>query len=153
MQKKYQKKSSAFLLCIILAFIIALSAAGCKDTADNGSYTSSADENESAVSTEDNVLGEGSREFLFTVTGQDGSETQFEIHTDQETVGEALTELELIDGEEGKYGLYVKTVNGITADYDKDGVYWAFYINDEYADSGVDSTPITEGDSYSFKME
>ena len=89
-----------------------------------------------------------------SVTGdKEGNETQFEIHTDKEIVGEALLELELIAGEESEYGLYVKTVNGITADYDKDGVYWAFYVNGEYAQSGVTSTPITEGDSYSFKVE
>jgi len=57
---------------------------------------------------------------------KEGSETQFEIHTEKETVGEALVELGLIAGEESEYGLYVKTVNGITADYDKDGVYWRF---------------------------
>ena len=68
-------------------------------------------------------------------------------------VGEALQELNLIDGEEGEYGLFVKTVNGITADYDTDGVYWAFYVNGEYATSGVDVTQITEGDSYALKVE
>ena len=84
---------------------------------------------------------------------KDGNETQFEIHTDKETVGEALAELGLIAGEESEYGLFVKSVNGITADYDKDGVYWAFYVNGEYASSGVDTTPIAEGESYSFKVE
>ena len=68
-------------------------------------------------------------------------------------VGDALTELNLISGDEGDYGLYVKTVNGITADYDTDGSYWAFYVNNEYAQTGVDLTPITEGDYYSFKIE
>ena len=87
------------------------------------------------------------------MTDKDGNETQFEIHTDKETVGEALQELNLIDGEEGEYGLFVKTVNGITADYDADGVYWAFYVNGEYAASGVDVTQITEGDSYALKVE
>ena len=33
------------------------------------------------------------------------------------------------------------------------GMYWALYINDEYAQSGVDTVEIKEGDSYSFKME
>ena len=68
-------------------------------------------------------------------------------------VGEALVELKLIEGEDSEYGLFVKKVNGIVADYDKDGMYWAFYINGEYAMSGVDSTEIKEGQSYSFKME
>ena len=105
------------------------------------------------VQADSNQLGEGSTKFTFTVVDKEGNETQFEIHTDKETVGEALTELGLIAGEESSYGLYVKTVNGITADYDKDGAYWAFYVNGEYAQTGVDSTMITEGDNYSFQVE
>ena len=57
------------------------------------------------------------------------------------------------EGEDGQYGLYVKTVNGITADYDVDGTYWAFYINGEYAMSGVDVTDIAAGSTYAFKVE
>ena len=68
-------------------------------------------------------------------------------------MGDALTELGLIAGEESDYGLYVKTVNGVTLDYDADGAYWAFYVNGEYAQTGVDATTITEGDAYSFKAE
>lgn len=98
------------------------------------------------------VLGEGSKWFNFGVYDMDGAETWFEIHTDEETVGAALLALELIEGDDGPYGLYVKTVNGITADYDKDKVYWAFYVNDEYGTSGVDMTDIEEGAIYSFRM-
>lgn len=46
-----------------------------------------------------------------------------------------------------------KTVNGMTADYDKDGVYWAFYIDGEYAMTGIDATNITDGAQYAFRME
>ena len=73
--------------------------------------------------------------------------------TDKKMVGEALQECGLLEGEDGPYGLYVKTVNGITADYDVDQTYWAFYINGEYAMTGVDVTEITEGGSYSLKVE
>ena len=59
----------------------------------------------------------------------------------------------MIAGEDSEYGLFVKTVNGLTVDYDADGAYWAFYVNDEYAQTGVDSTAVTEGESYSFKVE
>ena len=61
--------------------------------------------------------------------------------------------IELIAGEKSAYGLYVKTVNGISADYDKDKTYWAFYVNGSYASSGVDTTPIKEGEVYMFKVE
>ena len=98
-------------------------------------------------------LGEGNTEFTLTVTDKEGAESSFTIHTDKETVGDALTEIGMIAGEEGDYGLYVKTVNGVTADYDVDQTYWAFYINGEYASTGVDATPVTAGDIYSFKVE
>ena len=77
----------------------------------------------------------------------------YEIHTDKTIVGEALQELGLLEGEEGAYGLYVTVVDGIRADYDKDGVYWAFYIDGEYAMSGVDKKEIEAGRSYAFKVE
>ena len=84
-------------------------------------------------------LGEGNTEFTLTVTDKEGAESSFTIHTDKENVGDALTEIGMIAGEEGDYGLYVKTVNGVTADYDVDQTYWAFYINGEYASTAVDA--------------
>lgn len=145
---KCSKKSLPFILCIALIVATALFTTGC-----NGSSTPSGAATEESSSADGHVLGTGSTEFAFKVVGQDGSEEEFEIHTDKETVGEALQDVGLIAGEESTYGLYVKTVNGTTLDYDKDGMYWAFYINDEYAQAGVDATAVTEGDSYSFKAE
>lgn len=93
------------------------------------------------------------KEFVFTVVDAEGKETIHEIVTTKDTVGEALLEEGLIEGDEGPYGIYVKTVDGKTLDYDKDGKYWAFYVNDEYAVSGVDKTEIIEGATYAFKAE
>ena len=154
MQMNQGKKVSSFILCMVLIVAMALSTVGCNGSKDSGAASGDAGAQAGAeVQREGGELGEGSKEFALTVTDKDGNETQFEIHTDKETVGEALQELKLIDGEEGEYGLFVKTVNGITADYDADGVYWAFYVNGEYAASGVDVTQITEGDSYALKVE
>ena len=154
MQMNQGKKVSSFILCMVLIVAMALSTVGCNGSKDGGAASGDAGAQAGAeVQREGGELGEGSKEFTLTVTDKDGNETQFEIHTDKEMVGEALQELNLIDGEEGEYGLFVKTVNGITADYDTDGVYWAFYVNGEYATSGVDVTQITEGDSYALKVE
>ena len=154
MQMNQGKKVSSFILCMVLIVAMALSTVGCNGSKDSGAASGDAGAQAGAeVQREGGELGEGSKEFALTVTDKDGNETQFEIHTDKETVGEALQELNLIDGEEGEYGLFVKTVNCITADYDADGVYWAFYVNGEYAASGVDVTQITEGDSYALKVE
>ena len=140
------KKLLTLLLSLMLVAAMAFAVTGCNK------------KEEAVVSTETvhedgEVIGEGSKEFAFTVVNMEGEETNLEIHTDKETVGEALLELGVIAGEESEYGLYVKTVNGETVDYDKDGKYWAFYINGEYGMTGVDTTKIAEGESYAFKAE
>ena len=152
MKFKGNKKITSWLLCMILAVSMALTMIGCgkDDNEETKATTESQSTSEEAKVT---VLGEGATKFAFIVVDKDGNETAFEINTDKETVGDALLELNLIEGDEGDYGLYVKKVNGITADYDKDQTYWAFYVNGEYASSGVDTTTIEDGAEYMFKVE
>ena len=156
------KKQLSLLLCIVLIAAIALFTTGCTDntieTPEEGSTQETGSLSEVASDTDSDTadateLGEGAVSFVFTVTDIDGNESKFLINTDKTTVGDALIENGLIDGEDGPYGLYVKTVNGDTYDYDTDGKYWAFYINGEYGMTGVDLTDITEGATYSFKVE
>ena len=44
----------------------------------------------------------------------------------------------------------VRSVNGITADWEAEKAYWAFYIGEEYAQTGVDATDIVADTEYSF---
>ncbi len=134
-----------------LFILLSLALAGC-----GGNKTSPESQSGSPVystSGETIVLGEGEQSFLLDVVDIEGEVVSFEIHTDAETVGEALLDLELIQGDEGPYGLYVKTVNGETVDYDEDGKYWAFYEDGDYALAGVDLTEIEEGSTYTLKVE
>ena len=59
----------------------------------------------------------------------------------------------VIAGDMGDYGLYVKTVDGETLDYDTDAMYWAFYENGAYASKGVDQTDIIADVKYEFRAE
>ena len=127
-------KITVSVLSFVLIAAMALNLAGCKDG-------SSKDAGAEKIS------------FKFSVTFEDGKEKTYTIETDKKTVGEALKDEGLIEGEESTYGLYVKTVDGVTLDYEKDGKYWAFYENGKYAAQGVDKTEITEGISYAFKAE
>ncbi|MDD5905826.1 MAG: DUF4430 domain-containing protein [Clostridiales bacterium] len=99
------------------------------------------------------TIGEGEKSFVTEVVDADGNTVKFTVQTNEKTVGEALQKLGVIDGEEGDYGLYIKTVNGITADYNKDGVYWAFYVDGEYAMTGADMTDVVDGTVYTFRVE
>lgn len=150
MKTKKIKNHFSLFLCIVWIAAAALGITACSgNTPDSSSQTDSSTFSDADLT----ILGEGNTVFSFLVIDKEGNEQSFEIHTDKTTVGEALLELALIDGEQGSFGLYVKTVNGITADYDTDGTYWAFYIDGEYAVSGVDTTTITEGSVYSFRVE
>ena len=150
MQTKQLKFKLSLIVCIVLIAAMALITTGCNDKKDDfGSSLPST----TVSQTESQELGKGDTKFTFTVTDAKGKETSYKIATDKKTVGDALVELGLIAGEQGDYGLYVKTVNGITVDYDKDGKYSAFYVDGEYAQKGIDATEITEGATYSLKVE
>ena len=121
------------ILALVLIVAMALSFSACG--------------NDSNTNTDDAKV---EKAFVFKVVDLDGSEKSFDIKTDAKTVGEALVAEKLISGTEGDYGLMVDTVNGIKYDYTADGAYWAFYINGEMAMSGVDTTDVVEGTTYSF---
>lgn len=143
MQMKKLKKCMLLLLCVALIAALALTMTGCNRSGANNSVAFA----------EGGEMGKGETTFQFIVTDGDGKQTNFQIYTDKTTVGDALMELGLIEGEVGEFGLYVKTVNGITADFDTDGTYWAFYVNGEYATAGVDTTDIEAGATYAMKVE
>ena len=150
MKKTKILKLLSSVLCIVLIAAIALMT-GCND--NQTPDTTSSAVNDTVSKAEATKVGEGDTQFTFTVIDKDGKETEFLVSTDKTTVGEALMDAKLIAGEDGEYGLYVKTVNGITLDFDTDGMYWAFYVNGEYAMSGVDTTEIKSGETYTFKAD
>lgn len=164
MNKTRLKRMFALFLCMMLIAATALFAQGCKkgepetpktpEKGDTAETIVKAPEDGSDKETDkSSVLGEGKTQFTFKVVDGEGNETVFTVNTDEKIVGDALLEVNLIEGDEGPYGLYVKKVNGIEADYEKDKTYWAFYVNGEYAMNGVDTTEIENGAEYSFKIE
>ena len=130
------------ILCFIIA-ILCFGFFGCSKT--------TTDENlwENALYTEDVELGEGENTVFVEVVAQDKTVT-FTVHSDKTMLGDALSLHNLIDGEKGAYGLYVKKVNGIVADYDVNRTYWSFLKNGESMMCGVDMAEFKDGDHYEF---
>lgn len=95
-------------------------------------------------------IGQGSTVFTFEVTDDKSEFTVYNVHTDETTVGAALLAVGLIDGDETDFGLMVKYVNGLRADYELDGAYWGFLIDGEFAMTGADATEIEQGKVYAF---
>ena len=134
------KRTIKSIISVMLALVFVFAFASCNTVEKTGVW-------ENATYRKDMEFGSGAKTAVVEVVAEDQTVT-FTVKTDKDTVGEALIEHGLISGEDGAYGLYVKVVNGMTADYDVDQSYWAFYINGEYAMSGVDTTEIVEGMTY-----
>ena len=116
------------LICLILALTVVFSFAACaKDESASGGAV---------------------KKFTVIVIHADGSEKTFEYASSEANVGPVLTEAGLIKGNDGPYGLEITEVDGEKAVYAEDGAYWAVYVGEEYALSGIDTTPITEGGVY-----
>ena len=150
MKQNTTKKLLLTVLCIVLIAAMALFTTGCSKNNTTVETPNTTQSTEPSIPADVTVKGEGNTSFYFNVTNTDGAVTKFLIKTDKKTVGEALLELGMITGDASDYGLYVTSVNGIAADWNTECAYWAFYINGEYAQTGVDATDITAGATYGF---
>lgn len=88
---------------------------------------------------------QGEKDITFKVVHKDKTEEVIEIDTDEEFLAKALEAEGIITYEPS--GLYT-TVNGVTADYNVDGGWWAVYIGGEMAQVGLNEIPITDGGEY-----
>lgn len=101
---------------------------------------------------------QGAKAYTLEVVDNNGNSKTYEARTDAEYLRQALEELSetsdfSLEGDESDYGLYITTVNGVTADYAADGAYWSIYVNGEYGMNGVDTQPVTDGDAYKLVYE
>ncbi|MCR4793357.1 MAG: DUF4430 domain-containing protein [Lachnospiraceae bacterium] len=98
---------------------------------------------------------EGSKHIIIEVTSADGTSVTYEVATDAEFLRQAMDEAEGLtySGTESDFGMMVEVVNGEQAIYAVDNAYWAFYVNGEYGQYGIDSQPVEDGDTYSIVYE
>ena len=91
---------------------------------------------------------EGAKAYAVTVVHSDGPQKVFLYRTDAEVLDDALLAEGLIAGEEGPYGLTVITVDGEDAVWDSDNAYWAIWIGEEMATTGISEMPVYDGSSF-----
>lgn len=94
---------------------------------------------------------EGSKALVVTVVHGDGTSKEFRIATDAEYLRGALEEQKLIEGSESEYGMYVTVVDGETADESLQQ-WWCFTKDGEMLMTGVDTTPIADGEHYEITL-
>ena len=85
--------------------------------------------------------------FTVTVVHADGTEKNFAYETNEKNLGDYLEAQGLILSEGADDGMF-HTVDGEKADWNENQSYWAFYLGEEYAMTGIYDTPITDGAVY-----
>lgn len=126
--------------------------AGCGASSAAGSTASSAASSVAASSEAASAeASEAKIKAQFTVTGADGESQTFDLEvTDGEKLSDALAEAGIISADEAASG-FVTTVNGETADWDKDSAWWCLTdASGEMTAVGVADIELHDGDSYAF---
>ncbi len=126
-----KKKALIAALIVVFAVIIAVGINAYNKSKDNTS--------------------KGDKNITVEVVMADESSESFEINTDEEFLRGALEQEELIEGTESEYGLFVSTVAGYTAN-DENEEWWAFSKDGESLMTGVDDTPISDGDHFEITL-
>ncbi len=94
---------------------------------------------------------EGQKDITVTVVYKDESSDKFEITTQAEFLRQALEEKDLVKGDESEYGLFITEVNGVKVDADNQE-WWCITKSGETVNTGVDTTPIADGDSFEITL-
>lgn len=115
------------LFALLLALIMVFSLAACSGKAEENTGVQ--------------------KKFTLTVVHADGSEKTFDYETDAEKLGGYLESQGLILSEGADDGMF-HTVDGEKADWNENQSYWAFYLGEEYAMTGIYDTDIEAGASY-----
>ena len=98
----------------------------------------------------DAILGEKS--INVTVVHADGTKNVFSFSSDAETLRTPLENAGLISGEESTYGLFIRTVDGESADETKQQ-WWCITKDGQETETGVDSIMIADGDRYELTLK
>lgn len=150
------KKNLIRILSLCLVFLLVTAAAltftSCNEkVSDDPSESVSDSSSESTSESPSESEAETGTPFKLEITFADGKTETLECKSDAKSLGEYLVQKKLVEGTTSEYGLMITSVKGEKHDFNEDGSYWAFYIDGEYASTGVDSTPIEEGKTYALK--
>ena len=91
---------------------------------------------------------DGLKNITVTVVHKDGTSKEFPCETDAEYLGTVLLDENIVEGEQGSYGLYIQSADGEEAVFENDGGWWCIYIGEESATTGADQIALTDGGVY-----
>lgn len=94
---------------------------------------------------------DGAKQITLEVVHKDGSTKTFTYHSDAEYLGEVLKAEKLVEGEEGPYGMFIKTVDGETAD-EAAQEWWCLTKDGGQVNTSADQTVIADQEKYELTL-
>lgn len=96
---------------------------------------------------------EGAKSIMIEVEDNAQTTYTYMVHTDAEYLIDAMKDAKKLtfSGYEGPYGLTLTTINGVTADWNKNNAFWSIYVNGEQGNYGVDTQSVNDGDYFKFE--
>lgn len=95
----------------------------------------------------------GAKAVTVSIVHKDGATRMLDLQTDQEYLYDAIMEEDdtLIKGDMLDFGLYIKTVDGETAD-EANQEWWRLSKDGEMTSTGISQTPIADGDQFELAL-
>lgn len=90
---------------------------------------------------------EGQKNIDVTIVYADKETKELDINTDAEFLADALFEEKIITEAEYKSGFYTE-IDGVKADFNKDGAWWCVTKGGEMTSVGMNELALTDGDKY-----
>lgn len=147
---KNLNKRILVLLAVLLTLATVLALAAC--TPDTGKTTSVADTTVSDTTVADTTvadttekIGTGAKAVTVKVVDDKQNTITILVHTDAQFLRGVLEEAGLVAATEDSY---IKTVAGITADYDRDESWWCILLGENMTQLGASEQPVQDGEVY-----
>ena len=96
---------------------------------------------------------EGSKSVMIEVKDHAQTTFTYTVHTDAEYLIDAMKDAQKLtfSGYEGPYGFTLISINGTSADWEKDNAYWCIYVNGEIGNYGISAQTVNDGDTFRFE--
>ena len=93
----------------------------------------------------------GRKTVTVQVVHSDGASRDFTLETEEACLGPALIAGGVVEDNQGPYGLYILTADGETAE-ESAQEWWKLTKGGEMVNTGVDATPIADGDAFELTL-
>ena len=130
---------------IILAFAMALGAALLAGCSGKEKTTDTAEKESAAAAGEEGNDSLDEVSFALVIKNTvSGEERSIDETTDKSTLGDFMRGFEDCVWEDGPYGFYITSIDGVEGDTDA-MTFWSFYVDGEYSLVGADEVKLEDG--------